>query len=363
MIKLRNGLLVEPRGGRVVIRGELEPETLSSLKIEWYQRGLVSQTKIKDMMQGIEADSSNIPDLTLGMRGTNFTITNNDVVLHDDTYIIDGLQRWTAGILLTEKSPPFFPYLGVKAFTLSDINFELKMFRELNSKRTAMAASVLLRNEKEYSRVAATLFGLGGDKKFAMCDRIAWEQRVDTRFGGQLLRGITLLDILMSLHRHVPSWSRERGSVLRRLYSVEKVIGSVGLQQARENLITFFDAVDEAWGIRDSQIKYSETFITPGWLIALAIVFSDHREFWRENAVLYIPRDLQRDLKKLRWSDQKLNMLARGNQSGRDELVRQFVDMLNKGKTTNRLVDRYTRERAELEVERRQYYGSEERTL
>ena len=357
MIKLRHGLVLPPVHERVVIRGELEPETLLSLQYDWYQRGTVAPKKIKELMEGIEKSSENFPDLTIGMRGQQHDITNSEVILHDPTYIIDGLQRWTACIMLMEKG--ILPYMGCKVFLGSDIDFELRMFRDLNSKRTSMSASVLLRNEKEYSRVAGTLWGLARDPKFAMCGRVAWDQQVDKTLNGQLLRGVTLLDVLFMLHGHVPTVVFTRGPVVKRLYALEKYIDAIGLQQARENLTTFFDIVDEAWGIRGNQIRYNVTFLTNGWLQTLAKLFSDHREFWRD-AELSVSAPLMRDLKRIRWTDQNLEMMARGNATAHEHLKSAFLDVINKGKSTGRLVDRYTLERAEMAAERKQYYGQGE---
>ena len=121
MIKLRHGLVLPPVHERVVIRGELEPETLLALQVDWYQRGTVAPKKIKELMQGIEQSAENFPDLTIGMRGLHHDITNSEVILHDPTFIIDGLQRWTACVMLMEKG--ILPYLGCKAFLASDIDF------------------------------------------------------------------------------------------------------------------------------------------------------------------------------------------------------------------------------------------------
>lgn len=353
MIRLRHGLVLPPVHERIVIRGELEPETLARLEVDWYQRGKVNPKKIRELMDGIEKSSENFPDLTIGMRGTEHDITNSEVILHDPTYIIDGLQRWSACVMLMEKG--ILPYMGCKVFLASDIDFELKMFRDLNSKRTSMSASVLLRNEKEYSRVAGTLWGLSRDKKFAMSERIAWDQQVDRTLNGHLLRGVTLLDVLFVLHSHVPTVVFTRGPVIKRLYALEKDIDAIGLQRARENLTTFFDIVDEAWGIRNTQIKYNDTFLTSGWLQTLAALFSDHREFWRDSE-LSVSANFMRDIKRIRWSDQKLEMLARGNATCHEHLKSAMLDVINKGKSTGRLVDRYTLERAEMAAERKQYY-------
>jgi hypothetical protein len=356
MIKLRHGLVLPPVHERVVIRGELEPETLLGLQYDWYQRGKVNAKKIREMMDGIEKSAENFPDLTIGMRGVAHDITNSEVILHDPTYIIDGLQRWTASVMLMEKG--VLPYMGCKVFLASDIDFELRMFRDLNSKRTSMSASVLLRNEKEYSRVAATLWGLARDPRFALCNRVAWDQQVDKTLNGHLMRGVTLLDVVFILHSHVPTVTFQRGPVVKRLYALEKYIDAVGLQQVRENLTTFFDVVDEAWGIRNSQIKYNETFLTPGWLQTLAKLFSDHREFWRDTE-LSVSASLMRDLKRIRWTDQNLEMMARGNATAQEHLKSAFLDIINKGKSTGRLIDRYTLERAEMAAERKQYYQGE----
>jgi hypothetical protein len=359
MIKLRYGMLVKPQQDRQVIRGELEPETLADLETDWYQRGKVNPKKIKELMDGIENNSDNIPDLTLGMRGTKYEIANDGVILHDPVFIIDGLQRWTASMLLMERPVKFLPYLGIKAFVPSDINFELGMFRDLNSKRTSMSASVLLRNEKEYSRVAATLWGLSQDEKFALNGRVAWDQQVDKTMNGQLIRGIVLLDVIFRLHSHVDTVVFQRGNVIKRIYALEKNIDAIGLQRARENLTTFFNIIDECWGITGAQLRYNETFLTQGWLMALAKLLSDHREFWRDDLDLQVPANHMRDLKRIKWSDPKLEMLARGNATSQEHLKSAFLDIMNKGKSTGRLVDRYTLAAAEMRAERKQYYGND----
>ena len=363
MIKLRYGMLVKPQQERTVIRGELEPETLGQLQYDWYQRGQVNPKKIRQLMDSIEKNSDNIPDLTLGMRGKSYEITNDGgVILSDPTFLIDGLQRWTASMFLLERTPPVLPYLGVKAFLPTDIDFELAMFRDLNAYRTSMSASVLLRNEKEYSKVAATLWGLSGDQQFALAQRVGWNQQIDTTLGGHLLRGIVLLDVMFRLHSHIPTITYTRGNVVKRVWALEKGIDAVGLQQARENLTRFFDIVDECWGIRGAQIKYNETFLTSGWLQTLAKLFSNHREFWRD-LEFNVPASHMRDLKRIRWTDPKLEQLARGNATAHDHLMTAFLDIMNKGKSTGRLVDRYTLETLEMRAERKQYYGNDDARL
>jgi hypothetical protein len=139
------------------------------------------------------------------------------------------------------------------------------------------------------------------------------------------------------------------------LATCDRHIDAIGLQQARDNMITFFDAIDEIWGIRETLVKYGAIYLSDQWLMIIARLFSDHREFWRDRA-LFIGKDWIRDMKRINPGDLELIGLARGTTKQHLTLYLHFLDTINSGKS-NRLVDRYTLEKAETAAERYRYYG------
>src|SRR5262245_15444667 len=149
MIKLRNTQMTK-EGERRVLRGVLDPSTLEDLIADWYQRGNITNAKLKKMIKAASAGTE-FQDITIGMRGDRVSIERGAATLLDKCYIIDGYQRWTAVGLALDYDPNCFAHLGAKVIFPTDIAYELALFREMNTGHTSMAASVILRNEKEHS--------------------------------------------------------------------------------------------------------------------------------------------------------------------------------------------------------------------
>ena len=358
MIKLRSTLVTDSDGRRI-IRGELDMSTILSLRIDWYQRGTINKAKLTKLKKASFVGAE-FPDIIIGVRGSDFQIDNGGgATILSDAYIVDGLQRWTATCLALEEAPSCPAHLGAKAFIPTDSAFERELFRKMNTGHTAMGASVMLRNEKEESRVAATLVGLSeNEKKFALYRRIAWKQEADKTVDGDLVRGIVLLRVLGVLHHHLWHTAPIHSQVLALLAMIDRNIDVVGLQQARENLITFFDTIDEAWGIRDTIVRFGTTWLHDVWLRICARLFSDHREFWRsDDTEFFVPKALLRDLKRVHPNDPELVALLRGGKMQRELLYQTILNTLNFGKSHNRLVNRYDLQRAEEQASRHAYTG------
>jgi hypothetical protein len=356
-IKLNN-MLMSDTPERKILRGDLDRSTLLALKIEWYQRGNISSAKLRKL-QKTATGGAEFPDITLGVRGHNVHIDGTQsAMIWDDCYVVDGLQRWTAVCLALEQDANCLAHLGAKAFLDTNVEFERELFRKMNTGHTSMAASVILRNEKEVSRVAATLVGLAdNDKKFMLYKRVAWEQEVRKETDGDLLRGIILLRVLATLHHHRMRSAPLYGQVLALLAMCDRNIDVIGLQQGRENLITFFEAVDEAWGIRDVALRYGTIHLSDVWLRIFARLLSDHREFWRDDTELFIPKPLMRDIKRIRPNDPELVALVRGGKIQHELLYQTFLNTINHGKSANRLVNRWDLEKAEQQASRFAYTG------
>lgn len=338
------GNLDEEQDGTVILRGSLDQSTLFQLRTDWYQRGAsFNPVKIKKMVSDIEdGQLPRFPDITLGMRGHKWSSEGDNFALHDPVYIIDGLQRWTAVGVVQEKNPDFNVRMGCKLYFNTDVNFEREMFRALNTSHSAMAPSVILRNEKEVSTLAGTLYGLTiNDPKFALYNRVCWDQ-TPIRGRGELshiIRGSSLLYLLMTLHQHKLRAVGGR-NILNTLHELEGKIDTVGSFQARQNLVYFFEVVDQVWGVRG--VTSRKTHLNQNWLNTLAMVFSNHSLFWREDdKVLFVPRDYMKDLEKINPEDPELARLVSGTTgaTGREILYDLFIRRLNKGKV-NRLKDR-----------------------
>lgn len=339
---IRPGNLATGEGDRPILLGFLDlNSSIDSLKHDWYQRRAgFSPVKIRKLVKDMAAGDQ-MPPVVIGMRGDNFSVDAEETVtLNDQTVIIDGLQRWTAALLAAEEGASI--RLGAQVYFNTTEEFEIQLFRKLNSSQTGVAASVLIRNEKHLSRVAGSLFGMSGNQPdFALLNRICWEQRFEPEH--HLLTGMTLLHCLITLHTHI---LRINGysKALNLLAGADAKIDLVGLQLARENLVRFFDVVDETWGIRGIGVKRGQTHLTQGWLLTCARLFSDFNEFWKDDdKTFFVSAPLMRELKRLDARDEELARLAGGNKNSRLLLYQHFVNRLNKGKV-NKMIDRYTKE-------------------
>ena len=78
----------------------------------------------------------------------------------------------------------------------------------------------------------------------------------------------------------------DQSKVLELLSAMDTQIDLIGLQQARENLIHFFDVIDEVWGLRNATKKTGLIYLKQGWLTTLAHLFSDYTRILAEVRVL-----------------------------------------------------------------------------
>lgn len=339
------GNLDEDESGIIILRGSIDPDCLPSLRIDWYQRESgFSRIKIKRMIAAIlRGETARLPDIILGMRGHKWESTKESFLLHDPVYQIDGVQRWTAACLAMREHPHLKVRLGAKVYFGTTVDIEREMFRALNTGHTATAPSVILRNEKEVSRVAGSLYGMSHQPNFALKNRVCWNQVLDKGRNGQLVRGVSLLQILIELHHHrllVGGTGGGGGGVLDLLRLVDSRIDQIGLQQARENLVEFFEVLDDVWGAR-ALPRWGSTHLTQGWMRTLARVFDRHKEFWRnDEKALTVNAQYRRELQKLDPEDPELKRLAGGNQNGQRILYNMMIELLNKGKSRHRLVER-----------------------
>jgi hypothetical protein len=336
---IRKGNLGEGEEGSTILIGFLDLlSSIDNLNVSWYQRAAgFSQQKIRQLANDLRAGDQ-MPPIVLGMRGDQFDVLDDGTIkLRDPVYIIDGLQRWFAALSVREQKPGL--RLAVMVYLNTAEEIEIALFRKLNTKRTGVSPSIHIRNEKNRSRVAATLCGLSTNQPdFALFERIAWDQRFDP--DRDLLSGATLFLVLTQLHVHILR-VEQAFRITELLTLVDTRIDHLGLQKGRENLIHFFDVVDELWGIRAVSHRHGTPHLKQGWLLTLAKLFSDFTEFWdKTDKTLFVSAALKRDLERLDPKDDEFVRLATGTKTARELLYQLFVQRLNKGRT-NKLIDRY----------------------
>jgi hypothetical protein len=359
-IKLRNAALDERTDGygkkQLVLRGTLMPETLRAIRIDSYQRKEHTPRTLSSIMQGFLAGNPFL-DIALGMRGENFRDIgdSDDVELLDPTFAIDGYHRVVGAILTMESSPETPINLGAQVFFNTTFPTERDWFRVWNTTSKNVSPSVILRNERDRSRLAATLYGLSmTDQDFALYQRVAWDDRpVKKDNVDQLVRGMTLLKVTNILHMHkFGRLSPGSGTnALCMLERVESKIEKIGLPQLRGNLKTFFAALENCWPFVKLPKNASKSQTREAFLLMLARLFSDHEVFWRQpdEKELVVSGRIANDLRRLDLNDPEIAGLLHRGRHGTDILYSTIVNRLNKGRTTHRLVDRWQTSRIEDE--------------
>ncbi len=181
MVKLEQSAL-DDKSGEITAHGWLGIEAIQNLRVGDYQREILENRggRKSSLIRAIE-NNERLPDIMLGMRGESYSTRGSAMLLEDDVFIIDGLQRVSALRKYASDNPDKAKDLRVGA----EVRFnttrdsETELFTVLNVKRKAMSPSVILRNERNGHNGVATLYGLSmHDKNFAMVGRVCWDQQM-----------------------------------------------------------------------------------------------------------------------------------------------------------------------------------------
>ncbi len=109
-IKIINAALDELKDGEVILRGVVTPESMVNIKTGDYQREILPLTTLSDLVEVIGKGGS-VPDIELGMRGERFKDKDGVFTLEDDVYVVDGLQRVSAALHVSNTTD-VKPHLG-----------------------------------------------------------------------------------------------------------------------------------------------------------------------------------------------------------------------------------------------------------
>lgn len=322
----------------VVIRGVVDDNCLAYLNVDFYQRELLPSVARKKIREAL-SENEKLPDIELGMRGNSWEVdANDDVILNDPVFIIDGQQRRSTALEFIASHCDRRVGLGAVVHLGTNPEWEKERFRKLNQYQVKVSANVLIRNNKDDHPLISTMYGLSkSDRQFVLYDRVCWSQNM-TR--NQLMSAVTMIHVIMNLHSHlVPG--RTTG-VSYAVANSDKLVERIGLPNVRANIKAFFNLIDECWGIRRIHVKGGAPYIRRPFLEVLARVISDHPDFWKgqNDSRLEVPYTLKRKLSGFYINDPEVVRLASATGAARLTLYTHIIGWLNSGKREKRLVSR-----------------------
>lgn len=329
-VKFINAALDESESGSIILRGVLSPESFELIRVGPYQREILPTSRVDNLMLAFE--HSSVPDIELGMRGGGFLEKDGSTFyLQDDTYVIDGLQRISAGKRCI-KIGKVVPRLGAVVHFNTTENWERERFRVLNTVHTRLSPNVILRNMgKDYDAIEL-LQTLCKDSNFILGGKVCWNQRM-TR--GELISAATLLKSVGFLHA---KFGAARTSSINELVpSVQRIYTKLGRGTLRDNIKAYWQVMDECFHVKTVTIKEAAAYLKTGFIFSLAEVFSDHANFW-DDAKLTVSKDLRRKLALFPINDPEVGRLASAGGPAGDILYELLVKHINSGKRTNKLV-------------------------
>ncbi|MEK7509785.1 MAG: hypothetical protein AAB605_03675 [Patescibacteria group bacterium] len=352
-IRILNGALDEEEGGEIVLRGRIAPESFIHLQVDDYQRE-VAPLSSQSSILGALTNGGTLPDIELGMRGQKFKEeADGTFVLTDPVYIVDGLQRVSTVVHYLSGHPDAAVRLGAKIYFDTDKPWERERFGILNgSTRAKVSPNILLRNYRETSRAILMLYGLSNTAKdFVLHDRVSWRQRM-TR--GELISALTFVKLVGILHSHKAAGIHAQLNML--VSALDRGVDLIGIQNVRENMKTFFDLIDECWGIKRVQYRESAIYMRGNFLYVLARLLSDHTDFWRQpdEKKLFIEAPLKRKIAQFPINDPEVVRLAGSSGKAREMIYLLLRDHINSGKRTKRLTSRKPESSINFEEEEEQ---------
>ena len=332
-LRITHAALDEVEGGEIILRGRVDSTCLDLLETDSYQREILPPVKISRLMHAFQNGSS-VPDIDLGMRGEKYKEPESGTfILYDPVYIIDGLQRITAGRNLIAGG--IFPRIGAVVHFGTTKKWECDRFKLLNYDRTRLASNVLLRNLSAESPVVETVFRMStSDKVFVLSEKVCWQQNV---LRGHLISAMTFFRVAGVLHGHLGAG--KSSNLYDLVEGLDKIMEGVGRNTFRDNVKAFWGLIDECWGLRNVAFVSGATHLKYSFLMALARMCSDYKNFWQENR-FYCPVDYARKLRLFPIGDPSVRDMAGSAGKAQEVLYHLLVDHMNKGKRTRHLLKR-----------------------
>lgn len=331
-LKIVSGALDETTEGEIVLRGVIDPVSLDGLLTPQYQREELRDSTIEKLVKALR-NRKRFPDVDLAIRGEHYGCTDDrkgTYTLTGPVYIVDGLQRITAARRLLREGGQ--PPIGAMLHFGTTEEWERGRFLDLNQNQKRVSPNVVLRDHAADYPVLKRLVQLCSDESFVLCQRISWQQFMRRE---ELLTAVTFLKTTMRLHGRFGA-GRNAG-ISNMCEALAPMAATVGSNMLVENVKTFFDLLDGAWGIRGILHKDRATHLRFGFLSALADVFCEYDTFWNGKA-LRIDRELKKKIAQFPLREPNIDAMARSGAGATSALLRRLiVDHINSGKRTRRL--------------------------
>jgi hypothetical protein len=334
-IHIISGALDEWRDGKIILRGVVSPKSLQFLQVDEYQREILPESKIKDLMQ-VMIDGNSLPDIELGTRGQDFqSMPDGTIVLKDSTYIIDGLQRCTAGRAVHDRGLAV-PHIGCVVHFKTTEAWERERFKALNLYRTKLSANKLLHNMRDMSPSVDALHHFSEvERTSPLFGRVSWQQRMQ---GSQLITAMQLLKTAGYINAR---FGPGRSVRIEELASaLDKTLSNIGRPVFEGNVRRFFNAIDETWSIRRTTFKSGAIFLHSNFMRALAYVFVQHQEFW-DDRCLVVPKTMIKKLGAFPIRDPNVIQLAGSAGLAWQMLAQLMIDHLNSGRRIENRLKRF----------------------
>lgn len=319
----------------LIIRGVIDPLTFGAIQVAPYQREILPGSKVKSLMNALE--TSTVPDIELGMRGQKYHVRKEEdksetYHLQDTVFVIDGLQRKSAAEKLIASKPEAHPRIGAVVHLNTNEEWETERFRILNQDRTRLNVNILLRNLHTKSSSLDMIHRLCQDETFTLFNRVQWCQRMAR---SELIPAMVLCQTAGFLHSRFGPGRGLAGPSETASY-LDKTMNIVGRTTMRDNIKTFFEILDECWGVRRIVFQHGAVYIRRSFLVSLADLLTRHVNFWRGTR-LVVERDLRLKIGKFAINDPEVIRLCSSGGKAKDILYQLLLDHINSGKRTRRL--------------------------
>ena len=336
-VVIYNANSYETSAGDIVLYGVITADSLHLLKVDEYHREVRSLKALTGILDVLEKGGP-FRDIELGMRGGQFELQSGNYILLNDVYIVDGLQRVHAAMHFAAAHPERKIRLSASIHINTTQAWERDYFIILNSAFANLSPSMVLRTLIDDSQAVSMLYDLSvNDSTFVLHNLISWRQRMTKE---QLLPALAFAKTVCMLHSHQAPTRRVTSKNL--VPVLDQVMGVIGPQTMGENVKTFFQLIDDCWGVRQVQYRKGAPHLRWTFLLVLAKLVSDHHDFWLqpEEKKLRIETALKRKIAAFSINDPYVQYLSRSGGCSRDLLYALMREHINHGKRTGRLSDR-----------------------
>jgi hypothetical protein len=318
--------------GSLVLRGVIDQNSLGEILADDYQREEGSISDLASLVESFKRGDQ-IPDIEIGVRGGNYSVRDDVHFIPDDCYVIDGLQRLTAAKRALAQNPSLQISLGAKFHFNTNWVWEKTRFKTLNQARRRVSPNILLRNDADVSESVGALYNMSqNDMGFVLKGCISWGQKMARN---ERLTALSTLKLVGVLHCHFGPGLAV--AIDQLMAANDKTMKVVGPNKWRENVRTFFDVVDQAFGIRHIAFRDMAPWLKFGFLRALAMMFAEHKSFWDDQHRLVMPRGFIEKLKKFPVSAPEIKGMVNGS-STNPLLYRELVNWIDSGKRNGHMV-------------------------